>query len=258
MSDYQDWIKKIDIDIDYFAAFIKAWIAFNAWYRLVYTERQDRAVIEKIKNESNRFKTYINNFLDGVDNSSIIFQENIGKLHNALNNAAIVTQERSGTRMQISFTEIAVNNPKTNVDETYRINKFKIERTNASTKTVISHKTVGTIFFSFQQASYNLDELTIHPDFVKLGEECKSQCIANYRQVCPYITENLLAANNQPKVLGGISFINDINKISRGIIEILYLLRCSLMHGELSPDKNASEVYRYAYEILSAILKKLL
>lgn len=57
--------------------------------------------------------------------------------------------------------------------------------------------------------------------------------------------------------MGEYNFVDDNNKISRGIVEILYLLRCSLMHGELSPDNNAKLVYQYAYEILRMILKKL-
>lgn len=29
MSSYKDWIQKIDIEVDYFSAFIKAWIAIQ-------------------------------------------------------------------------------------------------------------------------------------------------------------------------------------------------------------------------------------
>lgn len=32
MPGYKDWIDAIDIKVDYFSAFMKAWIAFNAWY----------------------------------------------------------------------------------------------------------------------------------------------------------------------------------------------------------------------------------
>ena len=32
MPGYKDWIDAIDIKVDYFPAFMKAWIAFNAWY----------------------------------------------------------------------------------------------------------------------------------------------------------------------------------------------------------------------------------
>lgn len=64
MPSYKDWIRKIDIDIDYFAAFIKAWIAFNSWYRSEYTERTDRDIIDKIKTQNNHFKGYIETLLD--------------------------------------------------------------------------------------------------------------------------------------------------------------------------------------------------
>lgn len=54
-----------------------------------------------------------------------------------------------------------------------------------------------------------------------------------------------------------VEFIAERSQVSRGIIEVLYLLRCSLMHGEVFPDNNAMEVYKYAYSILAAILKKM-
>ena len=58
-------------------------------------------------------------------------------------------------------------------------------------------------------------------------------------------------------VMANPPFAGDI-KENRGVIEVLYLLRCSLMHGEVSPDKNSAEVYRYAYEILAIVLKNLI
>lgn len=53
MPSYKDWIQKIDIDIDYYSAFIKAWIAFNSWYRSENKERTDREIIERLKSENN-------------------------------------------------------------------------------------------------------------------------------------------------------------------------------------------------------------
>ena len=32
MPGYKDWIAEVDIKVDYYSAFMKAWIAFNAWY----------------------------------------------------------------------------------------------------------------------------------------------------------------------------------------------------------------------------------
>ena len=69
MASYRDWISRIDIEIDYYSAFIKAWIAFNSWYRSEYTDRTDRAIIERLKSQSNRFKSYIETLLDPNNNS---------------------------------------------------------------------------------------------------------------------------------------------------------------------------------------------
>ena len=53
------------------------------------------------------------------------------------------------------------------------------------------------------------------------------------------------------------NFVNDVGKISEAIVIILYMLRCCLAHGDISPDESANEVYKYAYEVLCAPLKKL-
>lgn len=38
MPTYREWISKLDVEIDYYSAFIRAWIAFNSWYRSQYEE----------------------------------------------------------------------------------------------------------------------------------------------------------------------------------------------------------------------------
>ena len=58
--------------------------------------------------------------------------------------------------------------------------------------------------------------------------------------------------------IGNYSFISDIEEISRAIITVLYMLRCCLAHGDFTPDALSQSVYRYAYEILLAPLKKLI
>ena len=126
------------LDIDYYSAFIKAWIAFNSWYRSEYRERTDREIIEKLKSESNRFKGYIETLLDTNNNTdeAISFKKNLNSLRSALVSAAIVTQERGGMNQQISFSEIAINNPKTLAEGDYRVTHYKIQRTRQKVTTL--------------------------------------------------------------------------------------------------------------------------
>lgn len=257
MPSYRDWIRKIDIQVDYFSAFIKAWIAFNAWYRNEYEERTDREIIEKLKSENNRFKGYIETLLDENNNSNeaISFKKNLNSLRSALVDAAIVTQERGGVSKQISFSEIAINNPKTISEGDYRATHYKIQRTRQTITTLVHKKSdPAIVYFQFDQEKYDETELDVHADFLRLGTEQQGQCKAFYKEICPYVIESVLGKDRDNNVV----FVAERAKVSRGIIEVLYLLRCSLMHGEVTPDSNSSEVYKYAYYVLSAVMKKML
>lgn len=256
MPTYKDWIQCIDIDIDYYSAFIKAWIAFNSWYRSEYLLRTDREIIEKIKTQSNQFRTHIESFLN-LDNQSMDaqdFRSNILLLQSALTNAAIMTQERGGVSKQISFSDIAIVNPKNLAEGDYRQTHYKVFRTSTKVTTIVHKKSdPSCVFFSFEQDTYQEQELDAHADFNRLGTEQKGQCKAFYRDVNPYATESIMTTKDKKVV-----FVDDKSKVSRGIVETLYLLRCSLMHGEVYPSKTAVEVYKYAYYVLSAVLKKLI
>lgn len=47
MAGYKEWIENAEVKIDYFSAFLKAWIAFNAWYNEEIHEKTDQQCIEK-------------------------------------------------------------------------------------------------------------------------------------------------------------------------------------------------------------------
>ena len=68
MPGYKGWIDTIDIKIDYYSAFMKAWIAFNAWYNYSgeIEGRNDKEHIDAIAQTSNRFREYIVNLLENV------------------------------------------------------------------------------------------------------------------------------------------------------------------------------------------------
>lgn len=256
MPNYKDWIRKIDIDIDYYSAFVKAWIAFNAWYRSEFTERTDREIIEKLKTESNRFRGYIETLLDTHNNTddAILFRENLDNLQTALVSAAIVTQERGGVNQQISFSEIAINNPKTLAEGDYRTTHYKIQRTRQKVTTIVHRKSnPADVFFQFEQERYDETQLDVHTDFLRLSMEQRGQCKAFYKEIHPYVVESVLRKDRDNNVV----FITERSKVSRGVIEVLYLLRCSLMHGEVAPDSNSLEVYKYAYYVLLEVLKKM-
>lgn len=259
MPGYKDWIAAIDINIDYFSAFMKAWIAFNAWYNFSgeIRGRNDKEYIEYIAGRPNRFKTYVMNLINAEDADGSEYRENIAKLHGALLKAAITTQEYFGVRQVVSFAEVAIKNANSNEDKIYYNIHYECHRIHGKIKTVITKKVTDSVIFDFEQESYNFDELKQQSGFANLTQVQQAKCEEYYKTLEPYRKMSVLSSGKNSKQMGPYNFVDDVEKISEAIVIILYVLRCCLAHGDVSPDESANKVYRYAYEVLCAPLRKL-
>ena len=145
MPGYKDWIDAVDIKVDYFSAFMKAWIAFNAWYNFSgeVTGKNDKECIEYVASQSNRFKTYTMNLINAEDADGSAYRENIAKLHGSLLNAAITTQEYRGVRRSVSFAEVAVKNANTLKRKDYYQHHYECSRAHGKTKMLVTVKATG-------------------------------------------------------------------------------------------------------------------
>lgn len=258
MAGYKEWIDNAEIKIDYFSAFLKAWIAFNAWYNEEIHESTDQKCIEKICADS-RFKTYITNLLSSESNEAEIFKNNISKLHESLNNSPIKSQEYFGTKQNISFSEISVKNKKSEDHFNYRGINYKCSKNNGKIITLVTSNS-GINMLNFQQDEWDLDALIQQTDFTNLTFERKKNCTKCYENMKPYILSSVLCNDEDKKkgtTIGAYLFVKNHDKIAEAIIKILYMLRCCLAHGDLTPDEKTGTVYRYAYEVLLTPLLKL-
>lgn len=259
MPGYKDWIDAIDINVDYFSAFMKAWIAFNAWYNFSgeIPEGNDKSCIEYIAGHTNRFKTYTMNLINAEDADGIEYKENIANLHGALLAAAITTQEYIGVRQSVSFAEVAVKNANALARNDYYYNHYECTRSHGKTITRVTEKSTGAEIFCFEQEGYDIEVLKQQSDFIRLSHTQQEKCEACYRQLTPYHITSVLDSGKTARKIGAYSFVNNTAKISEAIVIILYMLRCCLAHGDISPDEAANKVYKYAYEVLCAPLRKL-
>lgn len=258
MSNYKDWIKAIDIEIDYFSAFMKAWIAFNAWYESgEIVGNTDKDKIETISSSSNRYRNYMNNLLIDENSEGLSYKEYVAKLHEALLGAAITTQEYIGVKQQISFSEVSIKNLNSLSKFDFWGNTYEGRRAHGRITLKVTCKSTNVDKLLFEYDEYNVDVLQQQADFQALSISQKEQCLKCYSKFEPYIIESVLDSEETAKKIGAYGFVNDVGKISRAIIKVLYLLRCSLAHGDISPDEPSNQVYKYAYEVLIAPLKKL-
>ena len=115
----------------------------------------------------------------------------------------------------------------------------------------------GVEVLRHEQDEYDPDNLKQQSSFQRLSAERQAKCISCYERLIPYVISSVIAHGDQKIAIGIYNFTNDVGKISQAIITILYMRRCCLAHGDVSPDETANLVYRYAYEVLVAALKKL-
>lgn len=265
MPGYKDWIDAIDIKIDYYSAFMKAWIAFNAWYNYSgeIAGRNDKDHIDAIAQTSNRFREYIVNLLNAEDSEGSSFRDNVANLHESLQNAALMTQEYVGTRQAISFANVATKNANAAERFDYYKNHYECIRSRGIITTSIKDKNTGTEIFHFEQTEYDEEALKQQSTYISLTPTQQETCLRCYDKMIPYKIESILSKPedmgkpDKSKKIGAYSFVKDDVKISRAIVIILYMLRCCLAHGDFLPDEASNSVYRYAYEVLCAPLKKL-
>ena len=135
-------------DIDYFGAFVKAYIPFNAWMNVSYPSLQmDREKINEIKRNPNPFRDKICALLNSVGQDGSQFCSLLGELHSLLESHYIHNQDK-----RITFTCVTVGKNTQNVaTDSWRGIGFRVQFGNGSgitteTKSVIK-KEMALLFF---------------------------------------------------------------------------------------------------------------
>lgn len=248
-------------DIDYFGAFVKAYIPFNAWMNISYPAlNTDREKINEIKKNTNPFRDKICSLLNANNQDGAQFRSLLGELHDALENHYINNQDK-----RISFTNVTIGkNPNNISEDTWFGMGFRVQYGNGSTtetKSLIK-KRDGSSLFHLTQPDYNIEDLKTNPNFATQKPEYQSHLLNCYKAVEPYIQKDLTTgfdASNQGTYFdcGYYKFIKESENIAKGLIEIIYNLRNSLFHGELIPNKEANQVYGVAYRVLYILIQTL-
>ena len=265
MASYKEWINLTDID--YYTAYLKSWIAFNSWYKIrpeYESFIQDRQIIDEIKDKSDSLiKKHIINFLNGNDFESNSFKQDIGNLHMSLGQAAIYINNRNRPVEPINFEKIATLNQTKSSNETIKGIQYIFDRIkNGQIKSEIKTTSNPPIrLFYLEQDEYNELALETSSAFMSLPDDQQQSCSAIYKNINPYTYYSIIAKNRTEKSkkfkLGNVEFINDTEKISIAVIEILFMLRNALVHGNVEPNSDNIKVYKFAYSLLYAVLQKL-
>jgi hypothetical protein len=241
-------------EIDYIGQFVKTWLAFNAWYRSAYTETQDRKIINEIKLLPNPVSNKFRPLLEANSDEANQFRSEISLLHHRLENYDIQTG-KGDEKQRITLTNVFLKDkPATSITETHYQRIFSLQRQNNGHVTVEVKKTDGTIVFSKNQIRYDLNDVQMDLGYAALSQNHQSYLRAKYLSISPREVANLLIGPSAPIVCGAHTFRATREDLFAGVVEAIYLMRCTLFHGELSPTRDATACYEPAYRIIRRFL----
>jgi hypothetical protein len=267
-----NWLKFAELNIDYYTQFIRSWITFNAWFYVTYKNlNQDREIINVLKSTSNPISDKISALLRNDTTESLNFKNSLSQLHNELERNPLPSE-----KTRLTFTNIVADrNKTTELAKSYRhyeiVIKYNAKAQKGANRThiqVIQKKTYKTIM-DWGQPFWDYNDLNSYLMKFKSSmlHGLKNKIKDHYKNINPLKPINIVrppAIKNRVKVKPSkcliinekenLYFTNQIDLITKSIIEALYRLRCILMHGEINPTKENQKVYKHAFEVLSQVL----
>ena len=261
------WLERADID--YIGPFVKAWAAFNAWFRHASNTRRDMDGLSYVKHQPNPVRNAIVPHLQSLQRNAhgdVIadaepaqkFKLLVRDLHVCLDSFHIeVTRDDAVER--ISFRSICLgrglNLPQSS--ETYGF-RYKVEKANGVWRsTVCSTSNPTNIRATIELPSFDVDGLQDHIQYGGLSVAQRTTLLALYQRSNPRPMIDLTSGSGSPIRAGDVEFRCSDTHLFAGLIEIIYAMRNALLHGELQPHGQAFATYEPAYRIVMRFLEPL-
>jgi hypothetical protein len=242
-------------EIDYLGQFVKAWLAFNAWYRNAYMETRDREIINEFKWNPNPVLNKLRPLLLNDTEDAQQYRAEIGLLHHRLENYELHCGK--GTEKQrITLTNIYLrdNPPITKTGLHWGYN-FTVERQANKQVRIEVKDRKGNIVLNHLQTHFDPTDLEAHGAFKILSTNIQGFLRQLYKQIAPQWVGNLTEGAETPIECGAHKFCCGRDALFAGVVEALYLMRCTLFHGELVPSKEAIACYEPAYRLVRRFIE---
>lgn len=273
------WLSIAELKIDYYTQFIKSWIPFNAWYMVSYYDetlnrKTDRDIIDYIKNNSNPFRARIINLLNGNDNVSNQFKFFLGQLHLQLEGHTVPNDDNKLTFTAINITRNSNTNhsiPFRNLIYKTTYNVTAPRGTNRIKCEIFDTRRGNTNIYLDEFSDWSMNEFLNRPNYITLATERKEKLRLCFEEINPKKPENIIVKPVRDRLDNfqapsrsitidkdtNVYFIDDVQLVSKVIIEMLYKLRCILFHGEINPTETNQGIYEHAYNIQKILIQEL-
>jgi len=246
-------------DIDYVGQFVKAWLAFNAWYRSAYTETQDRNIINEFKWQNNPALNTLRPKLEAGGDDAAQFRAEIGLLHQRLENFELLSGKGAKKRITLRNVFMRENPRVIKAIDRYGIS-FRVELlANKQVAVSLTRKKGGASLVDMPAAAHDFTTLRSLLGFQNLSSPQQNVLRRLYAEATPLwycdLTSYTDPEPGTPALqCGAYQFRCGKDVLFAGVVEVLYEMRCTLFHGELAPTKEAVGCYEPAFRLVRRFL----
>lgn len=251
-----DWMNRAEID--YIGPFVKAWAAFNAWFRHASAQQQERGMLDWVKEEPNPVRrgtlALLRNENDTAEAQALKLA--ISDLQIGLDNIHFEVK-RKGVNELVSLRSVCIAPKHFNRERMERSrHEYKAERIAGGdiqiTVTSIRHANVK---FRHVQALYDPNAVYGLPDFTACLSVAQQTTLREFYDGCnPRPMRDLLRGGAERLQVGAMEFPCTAEELLCGLVELLYTMRNALLHGEVEPDPRVLACYEPAYRIVMLFL----
>lgn len=255
-----EWMSRAEID--YIGPFVKAWGAFNAWYRHASGQGQERAMLDfAISNANSTLRRRLLPLLTNANDTAEAnrLKQAICDLQLKLDAIHFEVTPR-GRRERVSLREVCIR-PKQLQREEHARNghRYTVSRIQGGhiQITVTSNRT-GQLKFQHVQALYDANDVYQQPAFVTGLSATQRTTLRQFYDGCnPRPMTDLVQGGGPLLNISTMQFRCNSDDLLAGLVETLYTMRNALLHGEVDPDEQVLGCYEPAYRIVMCFLKSI-
>lgn len=251
-----DWMDRAEID--YIGPFVKAWAAFNAWFRHASAEQRERAMLEWLKGQPNAVRrgvlALLRNENDTAEAQALKLA--ISDLQIRLDGIHFEVT-RKGVNEQVSLRSVCIAPKHLNRERTERNrHEYKAEKVaGGSIQITVTSLRTQIVKFQHVQPQYDPNAVYGLAGFTASLSEPQQTILRQLYDGCnPRPMRDLLRGGADRLQIGVMEFQCSPEELLFGLIETIYTMRNALLHGEVEPDPRVLACYEPAYRIVMMLL----
>ena len=256
----QEWMERAEID--YIGPFVKAWAAFNAWYRQASGQARERDMLNfAIRDNNSRLRRRVMPLLEdgNVVAEATKLKQAICDLQRQLDDIHWEVTPK-GIAERVSFREVCIA-PRYLQNEHIersgqRYSAVRIQGGHIEIKVVTLNN--GNVKFQHVQERYDPATVYAHADFTANLSVAQQTRLRGFYDGCnPRPMVDLVQGGGPQLQVSTMQFQCSNEDLLAGLVETLYAMRNALLHGEVDPDEQVLACYEPAYKIVTCFLRSI-